>query len=87
MISLVFALACAADDSVATGGSGSDDSDTGAPATEVTDTEGFNGTSPREPVPLPTFAALNQYGDPRGPEDLLGHATVIWFYPLADTPG
>ncbi len=94
MIPLLFALACAGDTTTGTSDSGTTDSgatatgttDT-APPTQVTDTVALNGTAPAVPVPLPTFAALNQLGEPRGPEHLVGHATVVWFYPLADTPG
>ena len=93
MISLMFALACGGDSTTGTAGTDTGASDTGSgatdsgPATEVTDTVSFYGTAPAEPVPLPDFAAINQYGEPRGPDDLLGHATVLWFYPLAETPG
>jgi len=92
MIPLMFALACGGDSTTGTTDTGTTDSGTAgttdtAPVTSVTDTVSFYGTAPDQPVPLPTFAAINQLGEPRGPDDLTGHATVLWFYPLADTPG
>jgi hypothetical protein len=96
MLSLLFAMACTAGDTGSTGDSGVGDSGTGdsgttqdtePPVTEITDTQDLYGTFPAVEAPLPEFAALNQLGEPRGPDDLVGHATVIWFYPLADTPG
>ncbi len=94
MIPLMLALACGGDDTTTgTTDTGTTDSGTTAgtadtePPTEVTDTAGFYGEAPPEPVPLPTFAAINQHGEARGPDHLVGHATVLWFYPLADTPG
>ncbi len=44
----------------------------------------LTGQPPENPVPLPDFAALNQDGEPRGPQDLLGQPTVIWFFPNAE---
>lgn len=92
MIPLMLSLACtatdtgSAGDSGGVGDSGVSTTDT-EPATEITDTVSLYGTAPAHPVPLPDFAALNLDGAPRGPGDLVGHPTVIWFYPLADTPG
>ncbi len=36
---------------------------------------------------LPEFKALSHDGAPRSKADLLGHPTVLWFFPVADTPG
>lgn len=47
----------------------------------------LHGTPPAAPVPLPSFAAVNRDGSARGPGDLLGHPTVMWFYPSAATAG
>ncbi len=47
----------------------------------------LHGTWPEEAVPLPTFTALNMDGSERGPSDLTGHITVMWFYPAAGTFG
>lgn len=52
------------------------------------DTSGLNGTEVdprREP---PTFSqVVNSDGSARSQADLLGHPTVIWFYPDAGTYG
>ena len=47
----------------------------------------LNGSWPEEAVPLPSFTALNRDGSERGPQDLTGHLTVMWFYPAAGTFG
>jgi cytochrome oxidase Cu insertion factor (SCO1/SenC/PrrC family) len=39
------------------------------------------------PTDIPAFAALSHDGTPRSREDLLGHPTVMWFFPAAGTPG
>lgn len=36
---------------------------------------------------VPDFAALSHDGTPRSRDDLLGHPTVVWFFPVAGTPG
>ena len=52
------------------------------------DTEiALNGSWPPEPVGPAQFTAINRDGSERGPDDLTGHVTVMWFYPAADTPG
>ena len=48
---------------------------------------GLHGVRPPTPLPAPTFTATSQAGEPRGPADLLGRPTVLWFYPMAGTPG
>jgi len=65
------------------GGSGDDGSGSG---TEV-DWESLNGDVPSDPVSAPEFAAVNLDGSARSREDLLGHPTVMWFYPAASTSG
>ena len=45
------------------------------------------GTLPEAPRPVPEFEVLAQTGEPRTQADLLGHPTVMWFYPMAGTPG
>jgi hypothetical protein len=94
MIPLMIVLACGGDTTTGSTDTGTSATDTGttgttdsAPVTSVTDTVSFFGTAPPVPVPLPTFAAINQLGEPRGPDDLVGQATVLWFYPFADSPG
>lgn len=40
------------------------------------------------PVPLPAFSkVVNSDTTPITAEDLLGHYTVVWFYPAAQTSG
>lgn len=94
MIHLLLLLACTepdagapppTDTSVADSGTtdtGADDSGT------VLDTAlTYNGVPPDAPVALPDFSARNLDGSARGPADLRGHATVLWFYPAAGTYG
>ncbi len=50
-------------------------------------TTNLNGTPPESPIPLPSFAATNRDGSARSRDDLLGHPTVMWFYPLAASAG
>jgi hypothetical protein len=65
------------------GGSGDDGSgDDGS-----TDLDSLNGDVPDDPPPLPEFSATNSDGAARSREDLLGHPTVMWFYPAAATAG
>jgi cytochrome oxidase Cu insertion factor (SCO1/SenC/PrrC family) len=47
----------------------------------------LHGERPTAPVPLPDFHAVDQHGQPRSKEALLGHPTVLWFYPAAATAG
>ena len=73
----------ATDTASATGTDDGSDGGTGA-----SDGSGsLNGTPPEEPIPLPTFAATNRDGSARTRDDLLGHPTVMWFYPLAASAG
>ena len=56
--------------------------------TDDTDLPGaLNGTPPGEAVPAPEFAARDEHGAARSRDDLLGHPTVLWFYPAAGTYG
>lgn len=48
---------------------------------------GLIGQPPAAPRALPEFQATNRDGTARRREDLLGHPTVIWFYPAAATAG
>jgi cytochrome oxidase Cu insertion factor (SCO1/SenC/PrrC family) len=99
MMPMVFAalVGCSApsdkdeDDGDAAGDSGDVGSDTdtdtdGGDANDV-DPDALNGTVPDEPLPAPEFAATNRDGAARAREDLLGHPTVMWFYPAAATAG
>lgn len=45
------------------------------------------GQQPAAPVAAPDFHATNRDGTPRDRSALLGHPTVLWFYPAAETPG
>ena len=47
----------------------------------------LNGVIPGFELSAPSFAATNMDGTSRGRADLMGHPTVLWFYPLAETPG
>lgn len=88
----------AADDSGVAGDSGGGDSaggdsgggDSGGGDSGGGDTGGtaeLYGTAPETPVPLPDFSATNRDGAARGPADLQGHPTAMWFYPAAFTGG
>ncbi len=97
MLSLALAalLGCAApadkDEDDGEGGSADDsaapddDDDDGA-ANDVEPDE-LNGTVPDEALAAPEFVATNRDGGARAREDLLGHPTVMWFYPAAATAG
>ena len=66
------------------------DADSDADADADADIElppGLNGTVVDPRLPPPTFAATNRDGGARGPDDLLGSPTVIWFFPAARTYG
>lgn len=62
-----------------------EDEDDGA-ANQV-DPDELNGSVPDEPLAAPEFVATNRDGGARSREDLLGHPTVMWFYPAAATAG
>ena len=91
---LTLLLACAgsnpADTSLVDSGAPADTDTTGDTDGDTdgdTLPEGLNGTAPRDPISLPTFAARNQYGEDRSEADVLGHPTIMWFYPAAGTYG
>ncbi len=48
---------------------------------------GLYGHAPSAPLAAPAFAATNRDGATRDRDAVLGHPSVIWFYPAADTPG
>lgn len=68
------------DDDSATPTDGDDDS-----TPEPPDPEDLNGVWLETPIPLPTFEATNRDGTARGPVDLVGQPSVLWFYPAAFT--
>lgn len=47
----------------------------------------LNGQIASGEYPPPSFVALNYDGTERTEANLVGHPTVLWFYPLAKTPG
>lgn len=47
----------------------------------------LNGTAPAVNLTAPEFMATNRDGSTRSRPDLIGHPTVIWFYPAAMTGG
>ena len=49
--------------------------------------DSLHGERPTAPIPTPEFRALEQHGQPRTKAALLGHPTVMWFYPAAATGG
>jgi hypothetical protein len=51
------------------------------------DPEALHGTVPPAAVAAPEFAARNQLGEARARPDLIGHPTVLWFFPASGTPG
>ena len=64
-----------------TAGGGSADGET----VELPD--GLNGDLVDPRLPVPDFVATNRDGTARGPVDLTGGPTVMWFYPAAGTYG
>ena len=48
---------------------------------------GLNGTVIEPPLPPTSFSALNLDGTRRDMDDLVDGPTVMWFYPLAGSPG
>ena len=69
-----------------TSGSGSD-TQAGVDTGPVKVPSGTNGTLPDEALEAPDFRATNRDGGARDRQDLLGHPTVMWFYPAAGTYG
>jgi hypothetical protein len=64
------------------------DTDTDSDTDTDTDTDvSFNGTPPDVPISAPKFDATNRDGTARDRDDLLGHPTVMWFYPAAFSGG
>lgn len=69
-----------------TADSGAADDGDGGIANDV-DPDELNGSVPDSPLAAPEFVATNRDGAGRAREDLLGHPTVMWFYPAAATAG
>ena len=53
----------------------------------VEELEGLHGSAPKKEIPLPRFEARNTANESRGPTDLVGMPTIVWFFPFAATPG
>jgi len=65
-----------------------DDDDTDTATTGGTTLDGeYHGTLPGFELAAPEFNAINRDGGARAQPDLIGHPTVMWFFPLAGTPG
>lgn len=45
------------------------------------------GVPPAAPQAAPQFQAVAHTGAPRSRADLIGHPTVLWFFPIVGTPG
>ena len=73
----------AAADTAAAGDTATTD---GGGATELPET-GLNGAVAADALPLPAFSATSHDGGSRGPDDLRGHPTAVWFFPAAGTYG
>jgi len=63
------------------------DADTDTDTDSDTDTDALHGTQPGEALEAPDFTAWNSDGEERSKPDLIGHPTVVWFYPAAATGG
>lgn len=59
----------------------------GARAPEPVAPGSLRGEQLAPPIVVPEFAAVSHDGAPRSRADLLGHPTVMWFFPAAGTPG
>lgn len=81
-------------DSSDTDASDSSTSDDPADASDTTEPEEIDlseldlfGTLPASNLEPVEFLALNRDGSERTAADLIGQPTVMWFYPLANSPG
>ena len=74
----------AADETGETGETG-DNTDT--EDDELSLPDDLNGSIPEMELPVPIFTAMNSDDTTRNQDDLLGMATVMWFFPLAGTSG
>lgn len=85
-----FLMACAtAQPGKAGAGTGDTAADTAEDSGSDTniDSAELNGTVPPEALAAPEFSATNRDGGKRSRPDLIGHPSVIWFYPAATTGG
>lgn len=58
-----------------------------APPATTPDGQVLVGSRPAEALGLPELAVADQRGEVRSGADLLGRPHVLWFYPMAGTPG
>ncbi len=58
-----------------------------APPAVAPDGTTLHGSAPAEALGLPEFAVADHLGHARGAADLKGRPHVLWFYPMAATPG
>ncbi len=58
-----------------------------APTIEVDNMDTLHGERLRPAIAIPEFSARSQDDTPRTLEDLRGHPTAMWFFPLVGTPG
>jgi hypothetical protein len=91
---IALSLGCARTAEPPTGDTTPDDTttvavETAAPADSdpSVDPSQLYGTPPDAPIALPDFQAVNEHGELRDRTALLGHPTVMWFFPLSGTPG
>ena len=90
----VFWLGCAGSDDA--GDTDAKDSSSPDTDTQVEDTgelidsgdiASLYGVPPETAIPRPDFTATNRDGTARGPDNLEGVRTVLWFFPAAGTYG
>ncbi len=75
-------------DSGVTADSGSAaDSDDSGDGTPVDTAKELNGEWATDRTAAPEFVATNRDRSDRSRVDLIGHPTVVWFYPAAGTSG
>ncbi len=89
VLTILLALACTPGDTQETEDTQDTEDTEVVEDTDVNDVDwdGLYGEVPSEALPAPEFAATNRDGSARSKEDLLGHPTVVWFYPMAATSG
>lgn len=87
---LVFFTACTATSAGPTVADSKDPTDTSVDSAGDTSPDSgveLHGDVPAVALAAPEFAATSDAGLPRTRDDLLGHPTVVWFYPAAATSG
>ncbi len=82
-----FLIACATTASVESGAANRGDTAADSGSDTNIDSAELHGTTPPEALAAPEFSATNRDGGKRSRPDLIGHASVVWFYPAATTGG